>query len=181
MTITTTRAREIAAHWQSPMNAYSVFASTGAITDDLQREFMADLEATDNDPMLVDLLAYVRAQVVTVFTIGRNDAGYLPDTADVATCEYRTALVQYDDLLRTAGERIVGECECEADGSELCDACATDACGASMASELPMGYRIGEPTPEFAHYINTDAVGRVEFFLHAATMTYGAFVDADNA
>lgn len=175
-------ARAIAAQWQESAygNPYSAFASTEAIDDTLADWLSHDIDVAANTDTsqameLQALAAYVRAQTVSVWHIGSNVAGFLPD-ADVShTLSYADACAQYAERLMDASSHYSsGTCECDADAT--CDMHSTEACASAMvADDVPSRYSYGAPR-ELAHHILTDSHGRVEFWLTRESMTYASFL-----
>lgn len=112
--IVTTQMRDIAAQYQTPQrgDTFAAFASTGAILADFLDDIDAEYKAS-GDRNLMMLRGYVDAQNVTVWSVGHNMPGYLPDTpaANFATVEWQAAC----DMLRDdIGQSACG-CECTHD------------------------------------------------------------------
>jgi hypothetical protein len=124
---------EVASYWQSPGwrgIGMAQFASTGTVTDalldDIARE-AGDPANAEDMPMLMDLGAYVNACTVPVWVVGRNVAGYLPESDVTAYLDYAEAVEAHRDEVQEAPEQFFadedGDCgggEC-VDGGELCD------------------------------------------------------------
>lgn len=72
------------------------------------------------------LRTYVDAQKVTVWTVGRNTPGYLPESGPTVHLDYADAVTAYVDMLESAAIDIEGtdECECDTDSGELCAPCS---------------------------------------------------------
>lgn len=187
------RAREIAAYFQTSRHGdpFAVFASTGTVTDDLDRDIRAeelailqddkpDYAAYDN---LAALRRYVRTLTVTVWHIGSNIAGYLPASVESVThvLDYVDAVDAYRSMLESAADDYAShvECDCEAENGESCEYHSTDGCAQSMINDgVPSGLWRGQTADverNISHWINIDNQ-RVEFWLTRESMTYGAFV-----
>lgn len=179
------RAREIASWWQTPRNSLGIYASTGTITDDLADDITYELDCERDLPLddadratLLQLLTYVRAQSITVWHVGNNEAGYLPTDPESVThmVSYRNAIAAYTDLLDAAADNWAANetlCECGAEAAELCEYCSTKACAASMIAD---DVRTLPADQEISHSIII-CERRIEFWMRSETMTYGRYVD----
>ncbi|WP_189112232.1 hypothetical protein [Pilimelia terevasa] len=188
-------AREIAAWWQALDNDFTAFASTGTIRDDLALDIRAELSsplnrAWDDDDRernldaLRALEAYLKACKVTVWSVGQNIAGYLPQSDIFRTLDYADALDEYRRVLTEDAPECVAwtdECECESDDSELCELCATEALVAGyLRDDVPdsANVRYGHPAAE-EHGLVISAeswAGSMSYWLRRVEMTYGEFL-----
>lgn len=115
--ISLTRAREIAAQWQTPRrgDTFSAFASTGAILarllDDIDTLIRQNTEerAQPWHQELIALRERVANQRVTVWSVGYNLPGCLPDNpaSNFSTAEYADAVEAF------RSEILASECLCE--------------------------------------------------------------------
>jgi hypothetical protein len=142
--ISTARAMEIAAYWQSPGSegiGMARFASTGTVADalleDIKRELRDGWQAfratglpAESIPedlvQLEELDSYVAACTVPLWTVGSNHAGYLPDGDVHAFLSYADAVDAYSDALGEAPEALCGG-ECDCTDNETCEGCSMEA------------------------------------------------------
>lgn len=154
--ISTARAMEIAAYWQSPGSegiGMAQFASTGTVTDALLEDIAREVAEqasfvtgsgtqAGNGMDLLDLRAldaYVNACTVPVWVVGRNVAGYLPESDVTAYLTYAEAVEAHRSEVEEAPEEFFPEDECECvDGGELCDFHSMEAeVGAYLRDDAP--------------------------------------------
>lgn len=187
--IATDKAREIAALFQSPGQdgiGFAQFASTGTITeallDNIDRE-LAERGAmlipgvfTDAEECIVELTSlreYVNAQTVTVWAVGQNTAGYMPESDVTYALDYSDALETFEDMILEAPERFYPEVDTEdADDDYLR---MTALVAAYIADEVPscVGGRVfGTPRelslsirPEYLHLPTVFWVKRTEMYV----------------
>lgn len=141
-------AMEIASWWASP-GAHGIgmaqFASTGTVTeallDDITREIEhAQIQPVDaamadgtgyrdkNIDALRALDAYVRACTVPVWTVGRNIAGYLPESDVTPFLDYADAVDYFRTEVEQAPDALADDEDCTCvDGGELCEFDSLDA------------------------------------------------------
>jgi len=127
-----------------------------------------------------ELAAYtaIRSRTVTVWHVGSNEAGYLPNDPESVThtLNYPDAVAAYADMLSSAADDYLPGFECACTDTELCEYCSTDACARGMVKDdVPFVSR-STAGRNLSHWINIDS-RRIEFWLTSETMTYGAFID----
>lgn len=153
--ISTSTAREIAAQWQS-LGAHGIgmaqFASSGTVTEALLNDISREVKTAGSADLveLCSLSDYVNAQTVTVWTVGSNTAGYLPESDVSQFLDYSDALTEFEDMIRDAPDGFCPDgCECDEESAEMCDHCSTDSVVSSfIRDECPsvIGSRVfGEP------------------------------------
>lgn len=183
-------AQEIAAWWQAPGNSFSAFAHTGTITDDLIPDIAAEI--TEITERWVDrpeapktylaalraLDAYVRAAVVTVWSVGHNEAGYLPVSVPSRFLDYSEAVDAYRNMVAEAPDTLTNSAECECLGyesvpdSELCDVCSLDA---EVKAYLRDGMRIGDVAQALSLRSDYTPIPE-EFFLMPDSMSVAEYL-----
>ncbi len=113
------------------------FASTGAITDDL----LADIqrEAVERNAIawgdMGTIWRAIRGERVTVWAVGSNHAGYLPEGDVYVSLDRSDAMMGFVARLESAADDLAQECECEPDAAELCDHCSIDAHAKSFLAD----------------------------------------------
>ena len=204
-------AMQIASYWHSPSQrdeAITVFASTGTITDGLAEDIDRErkpyrdtwnasfgksiitpsslrgvlVDALRNWTMLDALLAYVRACPVTAYTVGKNIAGYLPESDPAYRgLDYREAVQAYMDMLTDeAPEDVARDDECACCDDYTCELCTVEALVKSYLRDdgpvdFPGHSRYGQPA---GLVIPADSwAGSMSYWLHVDTMPYGTLVD----
>jgi hypothetical protein len=159
--------RNIAAGYQSPGYRgidFAIYASSATITDNLSdaiqieqldiRERMAGngpVFGSDEAPAewlveLSTLLDYVRSEYVVPWSVGHNDAGYLPESTPSLHLSYADAINAYREDLESAADHY--SADYSADGCDCCSVCLsgdddtlaanphdTDACGGGDTCE----------------------------------------------
>lgn len=132
--IHTASAQTIAAWWQSPGPhgiGMAQFASTGTVTDallsDIARERAHVPDGPDCDALRA-LDAYVLACTVPVWTVGRNIAGYLPESDVTPFLDYADAVDYFRTEVEQAPDALADDEDCTCvDGGELCEFDSLDA------------------------------------------------------
>jgi hypothetical protein len=183
--IHTESAREIAAWYQSPRGYgadFERFAGAGEITSGLVEAIEREIATVsgdewtprvENEAALRALLAYVRACPATVYIVGVNTPGCLPD-GDVG---YFWAL---PEAVVRLGE-LVGDWATNADEAEGSGKGWTPVEAAEHASELQdeADDRHALLCDDITHYGGTTVhYGTLAFWVHRETMLCGAVVDA---
>lgn len=179
---------EIAAWFHAPSaEALTAFSHSGTITDGLADEIQGELDVAlrqDNKDALAALLAYVKACTVTPWAVGKNMAGYMPESDVSLHLDYAEAVQAYDALLDGAPEEVSrsDECECAEDGTgELCESCAVEALVASYRrDDMPSvvnGKVFGDEEPLGLLISAESWAGSMSYWLsHGEPMTYGDYL-----
>lgn len=202
--IHTESAREIAAWWQSPGTDgidFAAFASTGTITEDLGDAITREITRAEartvphwngtGAPALRALLAYVRACSVPVWTVGKNIAGYTPESDVHAFLDYADALTAYRDMLTYQAPEDVTrddpneDCAC-VDGGELCEWHSVEAhVAAHLRDECPssVGGRAVPGARPLGIVVSADSwCGSMSYWLAGPeTVNYGEYLDTRNS
>jgi hypothetical protein len=191
-------AMEIAAWYQTPRNCFAAFASTGTLMEGLAGDIIGEIQRTRDQPENFDnplndrwclraLLAYVRAVPVTVWTVGENDAGYLPEGESTAFMRFDDAVTAYVDMVREAPDalttaRDAGDCSADA----LCgdpELLSDESCeyhdlsavvGAYLTDDAPY---VNRPAPASLSLRPDSRVTPREYWLTETMMTYGEYLD----
>ncbi|MET0418350.1 MAG: hypothetical protein ABW022_20250 [Actinoplanes sp.] len=170
-------AREIAAWWSASLlgDPFAAFASTGTIIDDLGPEILiAPTNDRSDRAALAALLAYVDAVTVTVWVVGHNTVGYLPENDPFAfTLDYQDARTDYITYLEGAPDTLgYDTCACFIvdEDDELCDMC-------EMQAEVAAFIRDDLPAKGSASLWlrPTDEPIPINFWLDSRELTYADF------
>jgi hypothetical protein len=177
-------AREIAAWWQSPGPdgmPFAEFASTGTIGTDLFDcvEWQSQKASPEDAEPLAALRSYLLACTVTVYTVGRNTVGYLPESEPYFTLSVREARSEFERALKEDAPSIVArtdECQCGDDvvlGAESCELCGTEA----LARSVIQGGDAFNPDGTASWiFVPDGSVLNVAFWIHAEQMTLASYV-----
>lgn len=85
--------------------------------------------------------------IVTVWTVGRNTAGYLCESTILAHDEYREARKSLKDLIMESVDAYYGAWDCECTDTELCEGCEYEAEALAVCQEVDTAH--GEPDLSF--------------------------------
>ncbi|HYJ33756.1 MAG TPA: hypothetical protein VE326_11100 [Candidatus Binatia bacterium] len=212
LAINTRIAMAIAAQYQAPYGAgedFAAFASTGTITTDfadvitdqcadiaLHPETYSFGAADDSDDAhaqacqaaqseLRALLDYVHSSTVTPWSVGRNTAGYLPESAPYVTLEYADAVQAYRTELEQAPDAIYGDMyECTCDDNELCAYHLEEAAiAAHLSDDAPsvVSGRVFGREATLSYAVTEDQTLNTVYWLEQCEpMSYRAFLDDRN-
>lgn len=118
-------AMEIAAWYHAPDSPFSALSHQCLIVEGLWEE-IEDLRTgggIDDNRFMSALQAYVEACEVTVWVVGSNIAGYVPESDIFPFLDYAEAVSEYREMVSRIPDEVCGDdsddCTCE-DGGELC-------------------------------------------------------------